>query len=377
MVNAVAYLYPWDVLGDPRAVDRVAALGVNRVALGASYHAVRAATPLHPRHRIVHATHGALYLPVPERRWATAAIRPRTAAAWTGRDDSFAAARDLLRARGLEVDAWVVLTHTDPVTPTGFAPRNAFGDTYGYGLCPAFREVRDYARTLVEEVMRAGAPDGLIVEACGPMGAGHQSEHEKTAGADWDALDERLLSICFCAACTDLMADPGGARSAVTAAVGTGRFVPDEVAADVLAVRSTVTAALRDEVVFAARAAGAAGAARAAGAAGRLGFFADADPWAVGPAAHVREKGDFYIASAWDASISRVAALRASVTGRVAAYVTILPPTVPDSDRLTRDWQGLIDAGADELHVYHAGLASAARLDAAARALRNLKEGNP
>ncbi|MEU8242299.1 hypothetical protein AB0C07_28955 [Actinoplanes missouriensis] len=363
MVNTVAYLYPWDVLGDPRAVDRVAALGVNRVALGASYHAVRAATPLHPRHRIVHATHGALYLPVPGRRWAGQAIRPRTAAAWTGRDDSFLAARDVVRARGLPVDAWVVLTHTD--NAAGFAPRNAFGDTYGYGVCPAFREVRDYARTLVEEVVRAGAPDGLIVEACGPMGVGHQSEHEKTAGAGWDALDERLLSICFCSACTELMTDPDRARSAVAAAVGSGRFVPDEVAADVLEVRSAVTAALRDEVVFAARGAG------------RLGFFADTDPWAVGPSAHVLEKADLYVASAWDASASRVASLRGAVAGRVGAYVTILPPTVPDADQLTRDWQALIDAGADELHLYHAGLASAARLDAAARALRNLKEGNP
>jgi hypothetical protein len=36
-----AYLYPWDVDGDPAAADRIAGLGVTEVSLAAVYHAVR------------------------------------------------------------------------------------------------------------------------------------------------------------------------------------------------------------------------------------------------------------------------------------------------------------------------------------------------
>ena len=48
-----AYLYPWDVDGDPAAADRIAGLGLTEVTLAAAYHAVRAVTPFHPEHRIV------------------------------------------------------------------------------------------------------------------------------------------------------------------------------------------------------------------------------------------------------------------------------------------------------------------------------------
>ena len=48
-----AYLYPWDVDGDPAAPDRIAGLGVTEVSLAAAYHAVRAVTPFHPKQRIV------------------------------------------------------------------------------------------------------------------------------------------------------------------------------------------------------------------------------------------------------------------------------------------------------------------------------------
>ncbi len=61
--------YPWDLIDDPGAVARVRAAGADGVAIAAAYHSVRAATPLHPRHRIVDARSAALYLPVREGAW--------------------------------------------------------------------------------------------------------------------------------------------------------------------------------------------------------------------------------------------------------------------------------------------------------------------
>jgi hypothetical protein len=375
-VRATAYLYPWDVLGDPAAAERVAALGVRRVALAAVYHAVRASTPRHPARRVVDARHAAFYLPVRPEAWHGRPVAPRPATAWTGHEDAFGAARAALAAHGLAVDAWVVLTHT--AAGPDHAERNAFGDLYPYALCPASGPVREYARTLVAEVLDLGGPDGLMVEACGPMGLGHQGAHEKTAGADWSVTDEGLLSLCFCAACGDLMRseglNPAGAAAAVRAAVGRGH--PDLASAlgrradGLLSVRRAAVAGLRDAVLAAAR----------DGGIQRLAMFADADPWATGPSAAVTSATDgvdVYLAAAWgpaSEAVARLRAMRAAVgpVPRLGAYVNILPPTVADPDLLAAHWRELRDGGADELHLYHAGLASTARLTAAARALRTI-----
>ncbi|MYS45767.1 hypothetical protein GTY23_32075, partial [Streptomyces sp. SID5998] len=67
-MRAGAFLYPWDVVGDPGAPERVAALGVRSVTLAAAYHSTRALTPRHPRHRVVTAGHAAVLYP-PGDRW--------------------------------------------------------------------------------------------------------------------------------------------------------------------------------------------------------------------------------------------------------------------------------------------------------------------
>ena len=45
-VQISGHAYPWDVLGDPEFVNRVAELGLTEVTLAAAYHTTRAATPL-------------------------------------------------------------------------------------------------------------------------------------------------------------------------------------------------------------------------------------------------------------------------------------------------------------------------------------------
>ena len=70
-----AYLYPWDVDGDPAAPDRIAGLGVTEVSLAAAYHAVRAITPFHPGQRVVTRDAAVYYRPDPD-RWRGARLRP-------------------------------------------------------------------------------------------------------------------------------------------------------------------------------------------------------------------------------------------------------------------------------------------------------------
>jgi hypothetical protein len=211
----VAYAYPWDIVGDPSAPSRLAELGVEAVALAASYHSTRAATPYHPAHRVLDVPQSAFYLPVRPSSWGRLTPASPT---WTP-TDAYLQARDALKAVGLQVHAWTVLTHNSFLG--GMHPdlvvRNAFGDPYPYALCPAFEDVIEYCERLVSEILTVGEPDGLILEACGPMGFGHQSVHEKTAGADWTSVDSDLLTLCFCTACGPRY--PEGTRERVRAAI--------------------------------------------------------------------------------------------------------------------------------------------------------------
>lgn len=179
-VRTAAYAYPWDLNGDPRAAERFAELGIDAVVLAAAYHSVRAATPRHPRHRVVDARSAALYMPVRADAWGE--LIPADASPWAG-ERSFTRAAGELRLVGLPVRAWVVLTHS---TAVGLANpwacvRNAFGDVYPYALCPSVPAVRDYSRRLVGEVVRQSGVTDVVLEACGPMGVNHLGHHEKTA----------------------------------------------------------------------------------------------------------------------------------------------------------------------------------------------------
>ncbi|MDX3104368.1 hypothetical protein [Nonomuraea angiospora] len=211
----VAYVYPWDIVGDPSAPDRLAGLGVEAVALAASYHSTRAATPYHPSHRVLDVPYPAFYLPVRPLSWSRLVPAAPT---WTPQD-AYLQARDALKAVGLQVHAWTVLTHNSHLGTANpdLVVRNAFGDPYPYALCPAHQDVLEYCEHLVEEILTVGEPDGLILEACGPMGFGHQSVHEKTSGADWTPADSDLLSLCFCTACADRY--PAATRDRVRAAI--------------------------------------------------------------------------------------------------------------------------------------------------------------
>ena len=61
--------------GDPAAADRIAGLGLTGITLAAAYHAVRAVTPFHPRHRIVTRDAG-VYYRVDPARWDGVRLRP-------------------------------------------------------------------------------------------------------------------------------------------------------------------------------------------------------------------------------------------------------------------------------------------------------------
>jgi hypothetical protein len=292
MVTArvVGYAYPWDVLGDPAFVSRVRALGVTEVALAASYHATRAATPLHPQHLVVEAREAALYRPVRQRAWAGHRLVP-LAADWVPGDDPFGAATVRLRAAGISVTAWIVLAHATHLGTAhpDVAVRNYRGDCYPYALCPANPEVRQYAATLAAEAVRGVPVDGVSLEACGQLGVAHHGRHEKTAGV-FPPAAQRALSVCCCGYCTaDWIRrgqDPDQVAERLSTAVGgvlagthgadapMSELVGDRIAELVLATRRDFAAALRADVLAAVH--------RHAPSA-RITLHGRAEPWATSP----------------------------------------------------------------------------------------------
>lgn len=375
----IAYAYPWDVDGDPSAAERIADLGVEAVALAASYHATRAATPYHPAHRVLEVPHSAFYLPVHAEAWGRLVPASPT---WTA-PDAYLRARDALKAAGLQVHAWTVLTHNSHLGAAhpDLVVRNAFSDPYPHALCPAHADVVGYCERLVREVLTAGEPDGLILEACGPMGFGHQSTHEKTSGADWTGVLGDLLSLCFCTACADRY--PAGTRERVRAAVdgppatspstsrvpGSMAEALGETVEAVRDVRVALSATLRSRLISVAR---------DIAPSTPITLHADPSPWAAGAFAALPygEPGaDVLVGSCWgdtDADTARLAELAATAAPgqRVGAYVLALPPRPADAAVLADLMAAYRKAGAAELHLYHAGLASPARLAALRAALR-------
>jgi hypothetical protein len=374
-VRTGAYLYPWDVDGDPAAADRIAGLGLTEVTLAAAYHAVRAVTPFHPEHRIVTRDAGVYYRPDPG-RWAGLPLRPQ--AGGTGAADqagSFERAAAALRAAGIAVTAWAVVTHNSRLAgPGGPAVRNAFGDVYPCALRAGSAEVRGYAAALAAEVAALAGVDAIELEACGWYGFEHGSAHDKTgdgaarAGADglW------LLSLCFCAECGQAYrsagADPVKLAAQVRAAADGGPALAADAAGVLDQTRAAASRRLLAEVLGAVRAA----------APGRPVLVHSApDPRAAGanpgydPAVLCGPGGadGIVLACANPATAADLVARTAAAAppgARIAAVLQAVAGLGGQPETLPAQAAAVRAAGATELRLYHAGLAAQADLAAIA-----------
>ncbi|MBV9380211.1 MAG: hypothetical protein JOY82_16765 [Streptosporangiaceae bacterium] len=382
MTRSAAYLYPWDVDGDPDAAKRIADLGIQEVVLAAAYHSVRAVTPFHPRHRIVTRDAGVYYHPAPE-RWRGLPLRPAVPKP-SGPEapdpaGSFERAAEQLRAAGLRVAAWVVVAHSEALGAAHpeFTVHNAFGDPYPWALCVASPDVRDYAATLAADVAALAWADGIELEACGWYGFGHLSAHDKTGGqpagpAGW------MLDVCFCASCEDACRraglNPGELRGSVRAAADAGfggpppaAGLPSDLEDALQQVRAAVAADFLRDVIASAR----------ASAPGKPVFVhshpdlreTGANP-GFGPAVLLGPGGADGMVLACPGPpaesaklVSRVAAA-APGSPRIAANLTAVSALGGRPAELRAQAEAVLSAGATELRFYHAGLASPADLSA-------------
>ncbi|MFE1976231.1 hypothetical protein [Streptomyces hygroscopicus] len=401
-MRASAFVYPWDVVGDPDAARRIADLGVQQVTLASAYHSTRALTPRHPGHRIVTARHAAVLYPPDAGRWQGRELRPYRQS-WVPGDDPYGEAAAALADAGLEVHTWVVLAHNSRLGEEhpSIAVRNAYGDRYPWAPCVARPEVRAYLVDLAAEAAVRPGAKGTELESCGWYGLAHLHAHDKTGGAPLGGAGQYLMSLCFCDSCgagyEGLGADAEELRRAVvralrpvwageTAADGGDRAGEWAEAEKLLgADRAAVFAAWRDRVASSLRAEVVAAVRAAAETDFRVLLHADPAPHRSGAnvgvdPADVLAQADGVVLPCTGGEAARSAVLPPFVPHRgertvLAANFTVVTGMGGSPATLARDAAHAARLGADEIRLYHAGLASDQDLAAVRTALTELSRG--
>ncbi|MFF9409648.1 hypothetical protein ACF1B0_29620 [Streptomyces anandii] len=388
-MRASAFLYPWDVDGDPAAPDRIAALGVRQVTLASAYHSTRALTPRHPRHRIVTAGHAAVLYP-PGGGWAGRALRPYPAGDWAP-GDAYGRAAEALAGAGLEVHSWVVLAHNSRLGTEhpDTSVVNAYGDRYPWAPCVARPATRAYLTGLAAEAAVRPGAHGTELESLGWYGLAHLHAHDKTAGVGLGDAGQYLMSLCFCPDCragyAGLGLDPEELAGAVRAALepvwhgaapsdggwsGVEKLLGERSAALTRAWRDDTARSLQETAVAAVRAAAPEGfrvLLHADPVSYHCGANAGVDP------AHILSVADGVVVPCTGGAGPLTPFAEHARAGSVlAANFTIVSGMGGRPSALAQDARRARDLGAAELRLYHAGLASDDDLAAVRSALTEL-----
>ncbi|WP_431677695.1 hypothetical protein [Kitasatospora sp. KL5] len=372
-----AFLYPWDVLGDPHAAARLAALGPDRATLASAYHSTRALTPRHPERRIVTARHSAVYYPASARRWRGRRLRPY-AQGWLPAADPFGEAAQALLGAGLEVHSWVVLAHNSRLGEEFPAStvRNAYGEHYTWAPCIARPEVVEYAADLAAEAAVRPGATGTELESCGWYGLAHLHAHDKIGGVPLGPAGQFLMSLCFCEVCERGYGDSAGAlRKAVRAALEPlWRGAPEPRAeqewdrvVQLIGVGAAATALAHRRAAALHFQRAAVAAVRAAAPAGfRVLLHGDPLPHRSGPNPGVDTAGVLEFA---DGLVLPEPARTLPLAAPHRRPGTVLAANLPVVAGMGGAAPAVVP-GADELRLYHAGLASDSDLEAVRALLR-------
>ncbi|MFG2355656.1 hypothetical protein [Streptomyces sp. NPDC048521] len=384
-MKASAFVYPWDVDGDPEAPARIAGLGVEQVTLASAYHSTRALTPRHPRHRIVTAEYAAVLYP-PGDRWAGRGLRPYPAGRWAP-GNAYGEAAEALVEAGLEVHTWVVLAHNSRLGAEhpDTSVVNAYGDRYPWAPCIAQPATRAYLVDLAAEAAVRPGAHGTELESLGWYGLQHLHAHDKTSGVGLGEAGQYLMSLCFCPSCRAGYGGQGLDADELAAAVRTAleplwrgaaddegwptaeKLLGEGTAAATRAWREETARTLQEEAVAAVRAAAPDGfqvLLHADPVSYHCGANAGVDP------AHVLSVADGVVVPCTGGT-DLLAPFAAQARERtvLAANLTVVTGMGGSPGTLAADAARARAHGATELRLYHAGLASDGDLAAVRAAL--------
>ncbi|MDV9178499.1 hypothetical protein R6V09_51310 [Streptomyces sp. W16] len=373
-MKASAFVYPWDVNGDPEAGQRIAALGVRQATLASAYHSTRALTPRHPRHRVVTAEHAAVLYP-PDSRWQGRELRPYAAGDWAP-GDAYGEAAAALADAGLEVHTWVVLAHNSRLGAEhpDTSVVNAYGDRYPWAPCIAQPATRAYLVDLAAEAAVRPGAHGTELESLGWYGLAHLHAHDKTGGIPLGDAGQYLMALCFCPACRQGYGEQGLDAEELAAAVraalepvwqgapsdggwtGVGKLLGEANATATRAWRDDRARTLQEAAVAAVRAAAPDGF--------QVLLHADPESYHCGANAgvdpgHVLSVADGVVVPCTGGTGLLTPFAEQGRDGAVlAANFTVVSGMGGHPGTLVADAARARDLGATELRLYHSGLAS-------------------
>ncbi|MFJ4789876.1 hypothetical protein [Streptomyces sp. NPDC088794] len=380
-MKASAFVYPWDVNGDPGAAEFIAGLGVRQATLASAYHSTRALTPRHPRHRIVTAEHAAVLYPADD-RWNGRTLRPYAAGDWAP-GDAYGEAAAALADAGLEVHTWVVLAHNSRLGADrpDTSVVNAYGDRYPWAPCIAQPATRAYLVDLAAEAAVRPGAHGTELESLGWYGLQHLHAHDKTAGVGLGDAGQYLMSLCFCPTCREGYEAQGGLDADELAAAvresleplwrgapddggwtGVEKLLGEEKAAATRAWRDERARTLQEEAIAAVRAAAPDGF--------QVLLHADPVTYHVGAnvgvdPAHILSVADGVVVPCTGGTGLLTPFAEQGREGAViAANFTVVSGMGGSPGTLAADAARAEELGATELRLYHAGLGSDADLEA-------------
>ncbi len=193
------FAYPWDIVdrGPEAFADECAALGVTRVHVTTLYHSGKFLLPRNSRHKVFFPEPGRLFIPLGSDAFDGPIVPEQGELAHSGWLDSLA-------ATGLPLAAWTVFHHGSSIAARNprFTLRNLYGDAYPFALCPSHEEVYTFSRQLASAIVSTGRFEALDLETIGYLGYFHGHHHEVSA-VPCGPLEQFLLSLCFCDACSD------------------------------------------------------------------------------------------------------------------------------------------------------------------------------
>jgi len=196
--------FPWDLvdLGIDYALKDMKDNGITGLSLITSYHAGRFLQIRSPIRKIYFPEDGVLYYPSDLSRFDGQLIQPVTGtfirenpSFW---DDVFNTAARL----DMTISGWTVCLHNTRIGTAypGTCVHNAYGDVVYFNQCPSNPDVRLYMNTLIDDLCSGMPWYSLELESMNYLGHAHGFHHEKD-GIGLTAVEDFLLSLCFCDSC--------------------------------------------------------------------------------------------------------------------------------------------------------------------------------
>lgn len=197
------FLHAWDLEdeGVDKVLDWMRAAGLNTVCLASTYHHGWFVHPHHTGHRAFMTEGDVCYFRPRKRYYQQTRLRLKPSRL-CGEKDWFDEVGKRL-GPDMRLVAWTIGAHN---TSLGLefpklTQRNVYGDSLPHALCPANRDVREYLKAIVRDLAAHYPLWGVQLEAFGWMGFSHGHHHERDL-VGLSPLEQELMGLCVCAACS-------------------------------------------------------------------------------------------------------------------------------------------------------------------------------